>query len=266
MRFKRSTIFLVVLFPLFFLALQNSQLSEPVRQTSLTALKPILQATHTVAQTFSQMGEAVLDFWQTYREGNRYKKQVAELQSRLIQFDEMTKENGRLKKLLDFKQNVPGRMIAARVIGSDLSPWRRTLVLDKGKLQGVKKDMMVTIPEGLVGRIFEVGPSTARAILLIDPDARVSIITDQTRAQGVARGDGSGSLKMEYLDLNSVVNVGETVLTSGMGGMFPKGLGIGRIESVSKDASGLHLSAKVRPFVDFSKLEEVLCLAFSRAE
>ncbi len=266
MRFKRSTLFLGILFPVLFVVLQNPQISEPVHQTSLTALKPVLEATHTIARTFARMGESVVDFWTTYREEGRFKNQVAELQSQLIQLDETKKENARLKKLLDFRSEVSGRTIAARVIGSDLSPWRRTLVLDKGKAQGIKKDMIVIVPEGLVGRIFEAGHSTSRAILLIDPDSRVSVLTDQTRGQGVAAGNGTQDLKMTYLDLNLVVNVEETVLTSGSGGMFPKGLAVGKIESVAKDAGGLHLSAQIRPFVNFSKLEEVLCLAFSRAE
>lgn len=266
MRFKRSTLFLGVLFPVLFLVLQNPQISEPVHQTSLTVLKPVLEATHTIARTFSRMGEAVLDFWKAYRAESRYKNQVTELESRLIQFDETRKENARLKKLLDFRMEVPGRTVAARVIGSDLSPWRRTIVLDKGKAQGIKKDMIVIVPEGLVGRVFETGHSTSRAILLTDPDSRISVVTDHTRAQGVAAGNGTTDLKLTYLDLNLAVNVGETVLTSGMGGMFPKGLAVGKVESVGKDTSGLHLSAQVRPFVNFSRLEEVLCLAFSRAE
>ncbi|HXV28053.1 MAG TPA: rod shape-determining protein MreC [bacterium] len=266
MRIKRSTFFLVVFFPLLFFILQNPQISQPVHAASLTVLKPVLEAGHTIAWTLSRMGETAVDFWRTYRQENLYKLQAAELESRLIQFEEIKKENERLKDLIDFKKNLPAKTVAARVIGSDLSPWRKTLVLDKGTSQGIKKDMIVMVPGGLVGRISEAGPRTSRALLLIDPDSRVSAMTDSARAQGVAAGDGSLYLTMKYLDLDSTVSVGENVLTSGMGGMFPKGIGIGRIESLTKDESGLHLSGQIRPFVNFSKLEEVLCLAFSRAE
>ena len=124
--------------------------------------------------------------------------------------------------------------------------------------------MAVLVPEGLVGRVMEVGANSARVLLLTDPDSRVVALGDQSRAQGVAAGDGSSRLKMEYLELESGAAVEETVSTSGMSGIFSKGIRIGKITGLMRDASGLHLEARIEPFVRFSKLEEVLCLASSR--
>lgn len=140
------------------------------------------------------------------------------------------------------------------------------MILDKGSKDGLKKEMAVVVAEGVVGRILEVGPVTARVILLLDPEARVGTITEQSRAQGIVAGDGSPKLHMEYLTLDSGVVVEETVITSGVGGIFPKGLRIGTIESISRDPDGLHLAAYIRPFVSFSKLEEVICLESSQAK
>ena len=123
--------------------------------------------------------------------------------------------------------------------------------------------MVVVVPEGLVGRILEVEPYTAYAILLPDPDSRVSAMTSSSRAQGIITGIGTDKLQMKYLALDAEVAVGEDVMTSGIGSIFPKGLQIGKIESIERDSDGLHLLALVRPAVPFYKLEEVLCLVSS---
>lgn len=265
MRFKRSYFFLAAGFLPLLVLLQNPRMREPVHFFSLSLLKPFLVGGHSVVVAASNTREALGHFWMTLRNQTRNEARIAELESKLLTFDELARENERLKKLLDFKRSTPVKSIAAHVIAWNLSPWRKTVVLDKGSRQGLKKDMTVVVERGLVGRMMEVGPTTARVILLIDPDARVSAITEQSRAQGIVSGDGSPFLSMNYLDLDAGVAVGEKVLTSGIGGLFPKGLGIGKIESIAKSADGLHLVARIGPWVPFSKLEEVLCLEFSRA-
>ncbi|HRY85959.1 MAG TPA: rod shape-determining protein MreC, partial [Candidatus Omnitrophota bacterium] len=152
----------------------------------------------------------------------------------------------------------------ARVIGEDLTPWKKVVVLDKGSRHNLKKDMVVVVPEGLVGRILEVEPYTSRAILLPDPDCRVSALTSASRAQGIIAGIGTEKLQMRYLSLDAEIALGEDVITSGIGSVFPKGLQIGKIESIERDGDGLHLLALVKPSVPFSKIEEVLCLDFSQ--
>ncbi len=144
-----------------------------------------------------------------------------------------------------------------------MTPWKRVIVLDKGSRHGIKKDMVLVAPEGLVGRVLEAEPFTARAILLPDPDSRVSALTSVSRSQGVIAGSGMEKLRMKYLALDTEIAVGEEVITSGIESLFPKGLLIGKIESIERDSDGLHLLAVVTPAVSFSKLEEVLCLVSS---
>ena len=260
MALKRyAVLFLLIAIP-FLLTFQDARIREPIHAASLTVLKPALIAVSSVQITLLSARDSFVRFWKTFQDQGRLEEQITELQSKLVTFDEAIKENERLKKLLDFKQTLRTKSIVARIVGGDFSPWRRTLILDKGKKQGLKKDMAVVVPEGLVGRILEVGNQTSRAILLIDGDARVSAVSEQSRAQAVTAGDGSSEMKLKYLDLDSGISVGETVLTSGVGGLFPKGLRIGMITAVSKDNDGLHLLANVKPYVNFSKLEEVICL------
>ena len=123
--------------------------------------------------------------------------------------------------------------------------------------------MAVVSAQGLVGRIVEVAPMSARAILLIDPESRVSALFQESRDLGVAEGDGSSWLRMTHIDRDSTVKLGDQVLSSGFGGVYPKGVLIGKVEMVGSEKESLELFATVRPFVNFSKLEEVLCIGLS---
>lgn len=248
------------------LVLQNPRISQGLHGLSLALLKPFLVSADAAQNVAVSGRECLINFWKTFRDQSRMQVRLEELESKVVLAGELQRENERLKKLLAFKDSIAGRKIAARVIGWDSSPWRKTIILDKGEKGGLKKEMAVVVPEGVVGRILEIGPVTARVILLPDPDARVGAITEQSRAQGVVAGDSSPKLHMQYLTLDSGAAVDETVLTSGVGGIFPKGLRIGAIEAISRDSGGLHLIARIRPFVSFSKLEEVVCLESSQAK
>ncbi len=260
MRARRSYYFWAFLFLPLLVFIQNPAVKEPVQGFTLAVLKPVLSTGQGISRFFSETRQGFERMVRSFREQGVLEARVAQLESMLVRYKELEKENERLQKLVDFRGSVSGKTIAARIIGSDPSPWRKSFILDKGTRQGIQKDMAVIASEGLAGRVLDAGSETSRVILVNDLDARVSAMTEQSRATGIIAGDGGSTLKMIYLDLESAVQVQETVLTSGLGGLFPKGLKIGRIISVTRDPSGLHLQAEVEPFVPFSKMEEVLCL------
>lgn len=260
MRLRRGhLLILIALLPLYFTFI-NPRIPVSARQTVLTVLKPFLQVGNVVSRTCLGTRDTVIRFWNSFQNQTYTEKQIAALKADLIYYEETRLENQRLKQLLQFKDTVSGKNIAARLLGWDLSPWRKTAILDKGALDGIRKDMTIIVPEGLVGRVIEVSPSTARVISLLDSESRVSVTAATSRAQGVISGNGTNSLEMEYLNLDSGVEVGEDVISSGTSSLFPKGIAIGKIVSLSQSNDGLHMKADVEPFVRFSKLEEVLCL------
>lgn len=209
-------------------------------------------------------GERLTQFWNLYSNYQTLNNRVQELEGKLVEMEEFKKENERLRELLKFKKESTVKVVPARVIGRDLAPWRKTLLIDKGSKDGIKNRMAIVSVEGLVGRIVEVGPLSSRAILLLDPESRVSVLFQENRDLGLAEGDGSPWIRVTHIDRESTVKVGDIVISSGLGGVYPKGIRIGRVEMVATEKEGLELFALVRPFVPFSKLEEVLCIASSQ--
>jgi len=263
---KRSVYFLFfALAPLLF-ALQSPDRSEFIHQISLTVFGPFFQAGRLLTGTVRDTSEGISRFWDLYHSHAQLTEQVALLEQKQVQMTELEKENDRLRKLLDFKKITPYKTLPARVIGWDLAPWRKTAVLEKGSKQGIKKRMSVVNSQGLVGRVIEVAPYSSRMILLPDPESRAGALFQESRDLGVVEGDGSSLLKMTHVDRQSTVKVGDVVVTSGLGGVYPKGIPIGKVETVGTEKESLELYALVRPFVNFSKLEEVLCIASSQAD
>jgi rod shape-determining protein MreC len=161
------------------------------------------------------------------------------------------------QKLLELRDRLALATAAAEIIGGPASPDFRTLTIDKGTRDGLRPDMAVIAPEGVVGRIVVPSARSAKVQLLIDRNAAAGVIVERTRAQGVVVGGGDDRLQMQYVSEVSDLAVGDVVVTSGIDTIYPKGLVVGRIEVVEKNGPAFKRII-VRPAVDFSRLEEVL--------
>lgn len=263
MRRWRSYYFLLIPVALLVLAFQYPRLNAATHAAFDFVAQPVLGIASSFRQVIFNVRYHTANFFDALGKQQEYIDRIQELEGQLLRLKELDKENQRLTRLLGFSQTLSGKTIGARVIGADVTPWKKIVILDKGVRKGIRPDMVLVAPEGLVGRVLESDSFTSRAILLPDPDARVSALTATSRVQGVITGIGTEKLQMKYLALDSGVAIGEDVLTSGIGSVFPKGIQIGKIESIEKDSDGLHLLAVVKPSVPFAKLEEVLCLVSS---
>jgi rod shape-determining protein MreC len=186
--------------------------------------------------------------------------QIDILKNKLVQLDEFRLENDRLKNLLGFKTKTSSNTISAQVIGRDPSNWTSIIYIDKGKEDGIEKYMAVTTDKGLVGRVVEVGGSTAKAMFITDPDSRIGVLVQRTRHDGLLYGTLSRQCQVVYMALDADVWPGDLIVSSGLGTSIPKGLLVGTVEDVFIDKSGLYQSAVVKPAVDLSRVEEVLCI------
>jgi rod shape-determining protein MreC len=162
-----------------------------------------------------------------------------------------------LEQLLELREHSNLQTAAAEIIGAAASPDFRTVTIDKGTRDGLRPDMSVISPAGVVGRIVVPSARAAKVQLLIDRNAAVGAIVERSRAQGVIVGSGDGRLRLEYVSEVFDVIAGDLIVTSGIDGIYPKGFPIGRVETVEKSGSAYKRIA-VKPAVDFSALEDVL--------
>ena len=162
-----------------------------------------------------------------------------------------------LAELLELRKAVPLSTAAAEIIGGASFPGFRTVTIDKGTRDGLRADMAVVAPAGIVGRIVMPVGRSAKVQLLIDRNAAAGALVERTRAQGVVVGDGENRLLMQYVSEVSDIVVGDVVVSAGIDGIYPKGFVIGRVESVEKSGPA-YRRITIRPAVDFSALEDVL--------
>ncbi len=195
------------------------------------------------------------------REENQHLRgRVESLEREKQRQEEMIAASTRLVKLLDLKKDLDDPVAAAQVIGVDPTGWFRAVIVNKGKLDGVRVDMPVVSAGGVVGRIVSVSPRYAKVLLIIDQNSAVDILVQRSRDRGMVKGIFSDVCRVDYLVSTSDVVVGDALITSGLGGVYPKGLPVGRVTSVGETPGELFKEVLVKPAVDFSRLEEVLIL------
>lgn len=174
--------------------------------------------------------------------------------------NEIELTNYRLRKLLNFKKTIDHQVLPAEIVGKDPSPWYQAILIDKGKSDGVERGQPVVIPEGIAGQVTEVLNNYSKVLLIIDQNSAVDALVQRTRARGVIKGDSTDRYLFKYVLRKHDVRVGDTIVSSGLDGVFPKGLRIGYVSEVVKPSSGIFQDVTVAPFIDFEKLEEVLVL------
>ena len=190
-------------------------------------------------------------------ENDILKRQLADAQVALQAQRALADRSRGLEQLLEMRDRSDLRMAAAEIIGAAATPDFRTLTIDKGTRDGLRPDMAVIAPAGVVGRIVMPSARAAKVQLLIDRNAAAGAIIERSRAQGVVVGSGEDRLRMENVSEASDIVVGDVVVTSGIEGIYPKGFIIGRVDIVEKNGPS-YRSITVKPAVDFRSLEEVL--------
>ncbi len=230
--------------------------------------KIVMEAAAPVQSALNGSIKNVKDAWLRYillvgleQENRKLKKKNNELKEMLISYQESHQEAQRLKKLLSITDNSPHRFVAARVIGREQAALSRTVLINKGSSDGLKNGMPVIAHPGLIGRLIDVSWNVSRVLLFIDENSNIDAIVQRNRTQGIVSGAGSRGMILKYVSKTQDVQEGDVIISSGMGGVFPKGWLIGRVMHVDRKDAGLFLKIDIAPFVDLSKLEEILVLS-----
>lgn len=214
----------------------------------------------------------VVTMWRRYvylihtsQENEKLSSRVAELEGKLAAIGESQRENERLREILNFSTQTQLSGVAARVVGADASGWIGGLVIDRGSRDGIKPGMAVVHAGGVVGQVASAGSSSARVLVVFDHSSGVDAIVESSRARGVLEGVGDSLCELKFVTKDVAVKSGDSVVTSGLDQVYPKGLRLGTVTDVATNSGALFQAIEVKPAVDFSRLEEVLVLTPSGA-
>jgi len=226
----------------------------------LEAAAPIQRAVRWPIERVSGSWEEYITLVDVGRDNTVLRERIAALEDENLQLREALVESGNLERLVAMRTGFEADLMPARVIGQDVSPYFRSLLLDRGRASGVLSGMPVVSDRGLVGLVTATTSSAARTMLLVDRRAAVDAVVQRSRALGIVRGTGGASLEFSFLMRGADVRRGDVLLTSGVGGVYPKGLRIGVVEAVNAQKGALVHTARVTPSVDYGQLETAFAL------
>lgn len=189
------------------------------------------------------------------------KAEVRDLSVRLMDHQELLKENTRLREMLAFKIAEPRQVAIATVISRSALRWSSSMMIDKGTYDGVQKDMAVITPEGLVGKIFDARPYYSIVILVTDSRFSAAVRLHKTREEAILTGNGSGGCVLRYLNRDAKPVADDIVLTSGLDALFPDGIPAARIQALDTPPKELFHRVDAQPLAHMDKLEEVIVVA-----
>ncbi|MBD3322598.1 MAG: rod shape-determining protein MreC [Chitinivibrionales bacterium] len=243
-----SSLFLTVILSLWMLSRSLDQQQRLSRTLMFSLFYPFQYATSMTGRIKN-----------VFAENKKLRHQVAELAVRNAELEEYSAENARLNKLLSFKKDSPYSLKAAHVVIREPSYQMRSIVIDAGKEDGVLQFMPVVTQDGIVGKVTQVLRNLSLVQLIKDPSCRTSVMIKPSRAVGILETDEGDRY---YIRLRSHEDVAEndTIITSGLGGIFPPGLNAGKVDLIAKDKNPLFKRVYIKPFVNFDRIEEVFVI------
>lgn len=234
-----------------------------VRRGLLVVSQPFAVAGSAVFAPVRAVGTYVSESTASREEIASLKKQNRDLKMRLAELEEAELENKRLKSLVAFADAQDFATLGAHVIGRPTASWDHSIIIDRGSTDDVQVGTPVVASGGLVGQVVDVSPFNAKVRLITDSESGVAVIVQRTRAEGVVRGSVDGKLTLEFVGKENMPLVGDVLVTSGMGGVFPKGIVVGEVVSVAAPQADLFPKVQVRSRVDVTRIEDALVLTGS---
>ncbi len=253
---------------LVLLVITNLQLpfAERVKDFLSDGFHPFLVFMSRVENTFSFLKDRMQGYSGLQAENTELKREISELSGRVANVSELERQNREFRAMLDFKKSTELKLVSAKIIGRDPSNWWNTLLVDRGKVDGIVRDMPVLTADGLVGKTIDVMDNSSRVLLIVDENCRVSGWIKDSGTAGIVEGNilaggGGAQCRMTFVDRFAQVKTGARVFTSGLGGIFPKDLLIGSVSSVFAGdrnlKNTLYQEFNITPAVDLARIDEV---------
>jgi len=239
--------------------------NEPLGAVVLWILRPLQIVSQGTVNWIKNFGENYNTLAAFKSENERLRKRLETLEVEKQKLMEADATNRRLQQLLDFRAQVPGRAITASIIANSATSWFQSCLLDKGSVHGVRKGMAVLTPVGVVGQVVAATSHSAKVLLLTDPNSGIDVLVQRTRSRGIVSGSLENGTVLKYVKRSEDVQEGDRLITSGIDGVFPKGMMVGVVIKVRKQHLGLFQYIEVLPAVQPARVEEVLVVAADSA-
>jgi len=255
-----SGILLILSLHLISTGVHPGDLAARPQSIFLEVISPVTGAFTHFTDGTSSIWRDYLDLVRVRNENAHLRNDLARVKSDQARLAELEVENRHLGELLALKDALGTNAVAANVIGSDANGLSRTLVLSSGTGAGLRPGMAVLANQGVVGKIIAVSPNASRVLLIDDHNSALDGFDQRSRARGIVAGLVDDGVILKYADRSQDLRAGDTIVTSGLDGIFPRGLLVGAVQSVHREGPGLFLAVKITPAVDFRELEQVLIL------
>jgi len=232
----------------------------------LEVLRPLLSSITRSEASVRSVFHDYLNLVHVRTENERLQAQLARVRTDQARMAELETENRHLAELLELKEALALDAAAATVVGSDATGLSHTLILAQGTANGLKPGMAVLSNQGVVGRVITASTHAARVLLIDDHNSALDGFDQRSRARGIVAGMVDDGLSMKYVDRSADLKPGDTIVTSGLDGIFPRGLLVGTVKSIHREGPGLFLTVQVTPAADFRSLEQVLVVTQERPQ
>jgi len=232
--------------------------NDPIGPMLLWIMRPLQIAAQSTMNWIQDIQDSYSMLTGYKSENEKLRKRIQQLEIERNQLLEAEATNQRLQQLLEFRSRLPSGSVTASVIADSASSWFKSCLLDKGSADGVRKGMAVVTPLGVVGQVIAVTGRTAKVLLLTDANSGVDVLVQRTRARGIVSGSLDNGTTLKYVKRSEDIQEGDRLVTSGLDGIFPKGIMVGTVIKVRKQTLGLFQYIEIMPAVSLTRTEEVL--------
>ena len=253
-----SGVLLILSLHLISTGVHPGDLAARPQSAILEIVSPVDAAFTRLSEGASSLVGDYLDLLNVRKENTHLRIELARVKSDQARLAELEVENRHLGELLELKDALGTNAVAANVIGGDATGLSRTLILASGTSDGLRTGMAVLANQGVVGKIIAISQHASRVLLIDDHNSALDGFDQRSRARGIVAGMVDDGLILKYADRSQDIRSGDTIVTSGLDGIFPRGLLVGTIQSVHREGPGLFLAVRITPAVDFRELEQVL--------
>jgi rod shape-determining protein MreC len=250
----------LVSFALMTFHIRRSQTPTFIETALMWVVSPVQNLITLTLDSASDFVDHYLFVGEVSEENERLQQEIGKLIRQNNELREELRQRGRIGELMEYQEERQLKSVVAKVIGRDATQWARVVFINKGTQDGIAENLPVVTSAGIVGHVIQAGLNTSKVMLIVDGRSSVDTLFSRDRVSGIVVGTGMEFCEMKYVPITAEVNVGDQIISSGLGGVYPKGLVMGTVIRIDKATQGLFQEIFIAPSADFGRLEEVLVL------